>query len=82
MHKGLSLIDILPRMASMKYLMVMDVSPGYHNLKTDDKSLYLTTFSCPFYTYWYVTLPIGATLAGDTFKKKTDELFGGMGWMG
>ena len=36
-YRGLMLNDILPRLEGMKYLMLIDVSVGYHNLKIDDK---------------------------------------------
>ena len=43
-HRGLALSDILPRLAGIKYITLVDVSLGYHNLRLDDK-LYLTTFN-------------------------------------
>ena len=39
-HMGLILNDILPRLADMKYLMLIDASSGYHNLTLYDKSSY------------------------------------------
>ena len=68
--------DILPRLEGMKYLILIDVSSGYHNLKLDEK-LYLT-FSCLFGRYQYVRLPFGAASAGDMVWKKTVELFSSM----
>ena len=50
-HRGPMLNHILPRLAGVKYLMLGDVSSGYHNLKLDDKSSYLTAFSCLFGRY-------------------------------
>ena len=41
----------------------------------DEKSSYITTFSCPFGRYRYIELPFRAVLACDMFKKKIDELF-------
>ena len=35
---------ITPRLAGVKYLTLIDASSGYHNLKLDKQSLYLTTF--------------------------------------
>ena len=68
--------SILPRLAGIKYFTFKDVSSGYHNLKLNDKSSYIKTFSCPFGTYQYVGLLFGASLVGDMFQKKIDELFG------
>ena len=33
------------------------------------------TFSCPFGRYWYISLLIGASSAGDMFQKEIGELF-------
>ena len=48
---------------------------GYHNLKLDETSSYLTTFMCQFGRYWYKWLPFGAALAGDMFQRKIDDIF-------
>ena len=55
-HRGLTLNDILPRLTGTKYLILINMSSGYHNLKVDEKSSYLTTFSCTFDRYWYIRL--------------------------
>ena len=51
MHRGPMLNDILPRLNNVKYMSIIDVSSGYHNLKLDEKSSYLTMFACPFGQY-------------------------------
>ena len=57
---------------------IIDASSGYHNLKLDKQSSYLTTFSCPFGRYQYKQLPFGAVLAGNMFQQKIDEIFNDM----
>ena len=52
-HRGPMLNDILPKLNNVQYMSIIDVSLGYHNLKLDEKSSYLTTFACPFGQYWY-----------------------------
>ena len=47
-HRGLTLNDILPSLAGINYLMLIDGSPGYHNINLDEQPSYLTNFSCPF----------------------------------
>ena len=49
----------------MEYVMLIDRSSGYHKLKLDEKSSYLTTFSCPFDRYQYIKLPFGSVPVGD-----------------
>ena len=51
---------------------------GYYNLRLDERSSYLTIFSCPFDRYRYIRLPLGAAPADNMFQKKIDELLGGM----
>ena len=57
---------------------IIDVSSGYHNLKLDKLSSYLTTFSCPFGRYQYKCLPFGAAPVGNMFQHKIDEIFNDM----
>ena len=52
-HRGPTLNDILPRLNNVKYMLIIDASSVYHNLKLDEKLLYLTTFTCPFGRYRY-----------------------------
>ena len=77
-HRGPTLNNILPRLSNVKYMLIIDTSSGYHNLKLDEKSLYLTTFACPFGWYWYRQLPFRAVPAGDMFQCKIDEIFSDM----
>ena len=51
---------------------------GYHNLKLDERSLYLTMFSCPVGRYGYIRLPFRGAPARDVFQKKINELSSGM----
>ena len=47
-HRGPTLNDIFPKLNNVKYLSLIDASSGYHNLKLDKRSSYLTTFACQF----------------------------------
>ena len=70
---SLTLYDILPRPAGLKYLTLVDASSGYHNLNLDEKSSYLTAFSCSFDRYRYIRLPIRAAPTRDMIQK-IDEI--------
>ena len=67
-HRGHTLNDIFPKLNNVKYLSPIDASSGYHNLKLDDRSSYLTTFVCQFGRYRYKRLPFGTAPAGDMFQ--------------
>ena len=77
-QRGPTLNDILPKLSNAKCMSIIDASLGYHNLQLDTKSLYLTTFACPFGRYHYKCLPFGAMPVGDMFQCKIDESFGDM----
>ena len=64
--------DIFPKLNNVKYLSLIDTSSGYHYLKLDERSSYLTTFACQFGWYRYKRLPFGAAPTGDMFKRKID----------
>ena len=66
---------MLPKLNYVKYMSIIDASSGYHNLKLNDKLLYLTTFVCQFGRYRYKQLPFRAAPAGDMFQCKVDKIF-------
>ena len=78
MHRVPTLNDIPSRLAGVKYFMLIDASLAYHNLKLDEQSSYLTTFSYPFGTYGCTQLPFGVASAGNMFQRKIDEIFEGL----
>ena len=77
-HRGPTLNDILPRLPGVKYLMLINSSSGYNNLKLDEQSSYLGTFSCPLGRYIYIQFLFGVSPVGDMFQKKIVELYNGM----
>ena len=77
-HQGPTLNYILPRLNNVQYMSITDVSSGYHNLRLDIQSSYLTTFASPFGRYWYRCLPFGAALVGTMFQCKVNEIYNDM----
>ena len=47
-HRESTHYDILPKLNNTKYLSLIDVMSCYHNLKIDERSSYVTTFTCQF----------------------------------
>ena len=74
-HRGPTLTKPLPRWADVKYLILTDASVGYHNLKSDEKSSYVTTFSCLFGRYRYIRLPFGGDAHQWYVQRKIGEVF-------
>ena len=77
-HRGPTLNDILPKLNNIQYMSIINASLGYHSLKLDRQSSYLTTFVYPFGRYRYKWLPFGAVPAGDMFQCKMDKIFNDM----
>ena len=77
-HGGPTLNNILPELNNVRYLSIIDASYGYHNLKLDEKSLYLTTFTCQFGRYRYKQLLLRAAPVGNMFQCKIDKIFNDM----
>ena len=57
---------------------IINASSGYHNLRLDMQSSYLTTFACPFGRYHYKCLLFGVVQVGNMFQRKIDEIFNDM----
>ena len=72
-HRGPTVNTIFP-VTNVHYLILIDASSGYHNLRLKTKS-YLTIFSCQFGRYRYTKLPFGTAPAGNMFQHKIDRIF-------
>ena len=46
-HRGPTLINILPKLNNVQYMSITDMSPGYHNWKLDEKIVTLNYFHLP-----------------------------------
>ena len=75
MHQDPTLNDILLKLNNVQYMSIINASSGYHNLKLDMQSSYLTTFTCLFGRYHYKCLPFGAVPVGNMFQRKIGEIF-------
>ena len=43
-HRGPMLNNVLPKLNNVQYISIIDMSSGYHSVKLDETSSYLTTF--------------------------------------
>ena len=66
--------DIFPKLTYAKYLTLINAGLRCHNLKHEEKSSYLATFSCQFGRYRYKRLPFRAAPAADMFEGKIGEI--------
>ena len=68
--------DVASRLQGAKWFTKLDARSGYWNIKLDNESALLTTFSTPFGRYCYNRLPIRLKLSSDIFQIKMDKIFG------
>ena len=66
---------ILPKLNNAQYHSLIDVSSGYHKLKVDEGSSYITTFVYQFGRYIHKRLPFRAAPTEDMFQRKIDGIF-------
>ena len=67
-HRKPTLNDILPTITDIQYMTIIDARSGYHNLKHDKKTLYLTEFACQFGMYRFTRIPFGVAPSGNRFQ--------------
>ena len=68
--RGPPLNNILHKLKNVRYMSIIDANSGYHNLKLDDNSSYLTTFAWQFGRYRYKHLPFGQHWQATCFSRK------------
>jgi len=65
-----TLDEILPQLAYAKVFSVLDAKDGFHQVKLDEQSSYLTTFWTPFGQYRYKRMPFGISSAPEEFQRQ------------
>ena len=69
-HRGPITNYVFPTLTGVQYATFIDVNFGYHNLKLDEKSLYLTNFACQVGWCRYFRPSFRAAVTGDMFRRK------------
>ena len=62
--------DVLPKLSDAKVFSICDLKQGYHHVKLDEESSYLTTFATPFGRYRWLRLPFGLKVSSEIFQKR------------
>ena len=68
--------EIQSKFGGCKIYSKLDASTGFWQMRLDEQSSYLTTFSTPFGRYRYLRLPYGISSAPEVYHKTVGELFG------
>uniref|UniRef100_A0ABM0MBB2 Uncharacterized protein K02A2.6-like n=1 Tax=Saccoglossus kowalevskii TaxID=10224 RepID=A0ABM0MBB2_SACKO len=68
-----TLDEILPKLSDAKVFSILDAKDGFHQVKLDEQSSYLTTFWTPFGRYRYVRMPFGISSASEEFQRRLHD---------
>ena len=64
-----TLDDLLPELADSKVFSTLDLQDGFWQVKLDEASSRLTTFTTPFSRFRWKVLPFGIAPAPEIFQK-------------
>ena len=73
-----TLEEILPQLTQAKIFSVLDAKDGFHQVKLDTASSYLTTFWTPFGRYRYLRMPFGISSAPEEFQRRMHMIVEGL----
>ena len=73
-----TLEEILPTLTKAKVFTVLDAKDGFHQVKLDDASSYLTTFWTSFGCYHYLRMPFGISSAPEEFQRRMHTALQGL----
>ena len=66
-HNSKTLDDILPKLAAAKKFSIVDSTKSFFNLSLTRKASLLTTFGTMYGHYFYLRVPVGASLSSDVY---------------
>ena len=64
-----TLQEVLPKLANVKLFSVFDAKDGFHQIKLDEQSSYLTTFWTSFGRYRYLRMPFGISSTPEEYQQ-------------
>ena len=70
--------EILPTLVNAKIFSVLDAKDGFHQVKLDESSSYLTTFWTPFGRYRYLRMPFGISSAPEVYQRRMHDIIQGL----
>ena len=73
-----TLEDVATRLNKAKVVSVLDAKSGFWQVKLDEDSSYLTTFSTPFSRYGWLRMPFGINSAPEEWQRRAHELADGL----
>ena len=72
------ILEVLPKLANVKIFSVLDTKDGFHQVKLNEQSSYLTTFWTPFGRYRYLRMPFGISSAPEEYRRRMHNILQGL----
>ena len=72
------LSDVLPSLSKAKVFSVVDAKDGYWQIKLDEPSSLLTTFTTPWGRYRWLRCPMGISPAAEEYQRRQIEVLEGL----
>ncbi|CAL9687239.1 unnamed protein product [Knipowitschia caucasica] len=72
-----SVEEVATQMSGATLFSVLDAKSSFWQIKLDQKSSMLTTFSTPFGRYRFLRMPFGISSASEVFQRSMEQLFAG-----
>ena len=73
-----TLEEVLPELAEAKIFSVLDAKDGFHQVKLEESSSYLTTFWTPYGRYRYLRMLFGISSAPEEFQRRMHLIVEGL----
>ncbi len=70
--------DVMPELAGAKVFSVLDAKDGFHQVKLDTESSYLTTFWTPFGRFRWLRMPFGISPAPEEYQMRQKQVLEGL----
>ncbi|CAI5639180.1 unnamed protein product [Oreochromis niloticus] len=76
-HPMRSVEEVAAQMSGATVFSVLDAKNSFWQIRLDEKSSMLTTFSTPFGRYRFLRMPFGINSASEVFQRSMEQLFAG-----
>ena len=70
--------EITAKMKGAKYFAKLDASSGYWQIKVDEESADILTFSSPYGRYRFNRMPFGIKSASEIFQREVEKIINGV----
>ena len=70
--------EVLPKLSRAKVFTVLDAKDGFHKVKLDNESSFLTTFWTPFGRHRHLRMPQGISSVPNEYQRRQNEALTGL----